>query len=398
MLKSILKIILLLIYYVALQAQELEISGYYENQFFPQELKNKLILQDYNKIRIDLAADIGKNVRFDGNYNYRVFHGKTSFNALDFIPENVVTRYISSLPVAIPIDQLRPYLDYKSEDENFLDNAFVTIYTERFNIRIGKQQLPWGSGYTWNPTDIFNEKNTLDPTYEKVGVNAFKLEARMGNEGLLTGILGIGEDWRSSTKAVKFKQHVVGFDVAVSYVKKKQVVYDFDLFNENFEKRRLVGGTFSGELIGLGVWGEGAYNFMQSTDDFGQYLVGVDYTLENGLYFISEYFRNGLGKTDKSQYDLTDWVRLLSADGENLGRNYLFVGERYPIAELWNWSNFAILNLNDKSGIFFPWFEYSLNDNTELMFVGYVPFGAKETELGEFGKGGFARIRVYFRS
>jgi hypothetical protein len=394
--KPIHQIFILLSCIAGLQAQELALSGYYENQFFPQELHGKLILQDYNKIRIDLAAEIGENVRFDGNYNYRIFHGKTRFNALDFIPESVVASFVSSLPVPIAIDQLRPFLDFKIEDENFLDNAFVTIYTERLNIRIGKQQLPWGSGYTWNPTDIFNEKNTLDPTYEKVGVNAFKLEAPLGKEGLLTGILGIGEDWRSSTKAVKLKQYFLGFDFAVSYVEKKQVVYDLDFVNQNFEKRRLVGWTFSGELFGLGVWGEGAYNFMQDTDDFGQYLIGADYTLENGMYFLGEFFRNGLGKTDKSRYGLADWLRLLSADGENLGRDYLFFGERYPIAELWNWANFAILNLNDMSGILFPWFDYSLNDNTELLFVGYVPFGTKETEFGEFGLGGFARIRVYF--
>ncbi|MFQ5631278.1 MAG: hypothetical protein ACE5I1_21100, partial [bacterium] len=195
-------------------AQGLEISGYYENQFFPQELNGKLILQDYNKIRIDFAADIGENVSFNGDYIYRVFHGKTRFSALDFIPESLVSRYADILQV--PVESLRPLFEFELENENFLDNAFVTIYTNRLNIRIGKQQLPWGSGYTWNPTDIFNEKNTLDPTYEKVGVNAFKIELPVGKEGMITGILGIEDDWRSSTKAVKIKHHLAGFDLSAS--------------------------------------------------------------------------------------------------------------------------------------------------------------------------------------
>ena len=83
-------------------------------------------------------------------------------------------------------------------------------------------------------------------------------------------------------------------------------------------------------------------------------------------------------------------------EGENLGRDYLFLGERYPIGELWTWANYMVINLKYPSGVFFPWFDYSLGDNTELSFVGYVPFGERETEFGEFGIGGFARIRVYF--
>lgn len=377
-----------------LEAQKLEFSGYYENQFFPQVLNDKLILQDYNKVRLDLSAEVGENISFHADYIYRVFHGATEFSAFDFIPESVVLSYAEMLQT--PVDSLRPLFNFNLENENFLDNAFVTIYFNHLNIRIGKQQLPWGTGYTWNPTDIFNDKNLLDPTYEKVGVNAFKVEVLFGSEGMLTGILGIGEDWNSSTKAFKVKQHTHGFDLSASFVEKTQEGFDYTLSSALSEKRRLVGGDFSGGLFGLGVWGEGAYNIMASSDDFGQYLLGSDYTFESGLYLIGEYYKNELGKTDKSQYDLNDWMRLLSADGENLGQDYLFLGERHGITELWNWANYMIINLNDKSGLIFPWFDYSLNDNTEVMLVGYIPFGEKETEFGEFGVGGFVRVKVFF--
>ena len=375
-------------------AQDLEFSGYFENQLFPQELNNKLALQDYNKVRLDLSAEPAENVSFNGDYIYRVFHGATRFNAFDFIPKSVVLKY-AELTQTTP-DALRPLFDFKLEDENFLDNAHVTIYLEHASLRVGKQQLPWGTGYTWNPTDIFNDKNLLDPTYEKVGVNAFKLEVSFGGEGVATGIVGVGDEWRTSTKAIKIKHHLFGYDLSASFVEKKQDGFDYLSFRSTSERRRLFGGDFSGELFGLGIWGEGAYNRMEASDNFGQYLLGSDYTFESGLYLTGEYYRNELGKTNKGQYDINDWMRLLSADGENLGQDYLFLGSRYPITELWNWSNYVLANLNDKSGILFPWFDYSLNDNTELIFVGYIPFGKKETEFGEFGIGGFARVRVYF--
>jgi len=375
-------------------SQELEISGYYENHFFPQELNDKVIFQDYNKLRIDLSAEIGGNATFNGDYIYRLYHGAVDFNLLDFIPESIVAQYAEQIQSSV--DSIRPAFDFKLIDENFLDNAYVTFYSEHANIRIGKQQLPWGTGYAWNPTDIFNAKNLLDPTYEKVGVNAYKLEIPFGKEGMLTGVVCIGDEWATSTKAIKAKNHFAGYDFSVSFVEKTQESLDYINFLSLSEKRRLWGADLSGEIFGLGVWVEGAYNSMKISEDFGQYLAGTDYTFENGLYLIGEYYRNGLGKSERDDYTFTDWMRLLSSDGENLGQDYLYAGEMYPATELLNWSNYLILNINDKSGMLFPWFDYSLNDNTEIIIVGYIPFGDDQTEFGEFGRGGFIRARVYF--
>lgn len=43
-----------------------------------------------------------------------------------------------------------------------------------------------------------------------------------------------------------------------------------------------------------------------------------------------------------------------------------------------------------------PWWDYNLSDNSELIFAGYFPYGKALSEFGEFGWGGFARIRIYF--
>lgn len=375
-------------------AQELNFSGYYENQLFPQKIGDSFLFQDYNKLRLDLEASIAENVTFTSDYIYQIYHGATSLNAFDFIPADVINRYAAQLHRSVA--ELRPAFSFALEDQNFLDNAFVTIYARYATIRIGKQQLPWGTGYAWNPTDIFHVKNLLDPTYEKVGVNAFKLEIPFSSEGMLTTILSVGERWSTSTRAVKVKHHIAGFDLSACYVEKNQEGVDFFTFSSFTEHRRLIGGDFSGELFGLGVWGEGAYNYLQTSKNFGQYLVGSDYTLESGLYLIAEYYYNDLGSVGKTEYTFADWMRLISTQGENLGREYLFLGERYPITELWNWANFIVFNLNDGSGILFPWLDYNLNDNSEILLVGYFPFGTRNTEFGEFGPGGFARIRVYF--
>jgi len=394
MLRKIICVLFFLISFAAsVMGQELAFSGYYENQLTVQALRDETFLQDYNKLRLDLSAKIGENVSFNGDYVYQIFHGKTEFNAFDFIPDSVIEDYADEIGASE--DSLRPEFEFEYEDENFLDNAYVTIYLEAATIRVGKQQLPWGSGYTWNPTDIFNQKNILDPTYEKPGVEAYKLEIPFSAEGMLTGIISPGDDWEASTKAAKVKQHFRGFDFSISFVDKEQNQFDYFSFTESAERRQLYGGDFSGEILGLGFWGEGAYNQMEDSDDFGQYLVGLDYTFQNEFYLMLEYYRNENGERDKDQYDINDWMRLLDADGENLAQDYVFLGQRYPLTELLNWSNYLLFNVNDGSGIFYPWFDYSFNDNTELSLVGLIPWGAKETEFGETGVGGFFRVKIY---
>ena len=322
-------------------------------------------------------------MHLSGDYICRVHHGAKSLHIADFVPDK-----FDSLTTSIPPVMMA--------DENFLGNAYVTLYSKHATLRIGKQQLSWGPGYSWNPTDIFNAKNQLDPTYEKVGMNAFKLEVPFGVEGMATAIVSTGQEWESSIKGLKIKYHLTGFDLSASFVEKMQERIDYLSVSSIAERRRLLGGDFSGEVFGLGVWGEGAFNQMEVSEHFGQYLIGSDYTFESGLYFTGEYCRNGMGRKNPGQYSLNDWMRFLSTDGENLGQDYIFLGEMYPIAELLNWSNYAIVNLSDRSGTSFTWFDYNLNDNTEVTLVGYIPFGKEETEFGAFGTGGFARLRVYF--
>ncbi len=387
-------VLILLFMNLFLSAQELEFSGYYENQLFPQEIKGKVKLTDYNKIRLDLFSTVSENVDFSADFIYRTYHGATSFNILDFIPAETVADYSSEMGV-VP-DSLRYLFEFQNKDENFLDNAYVTIYMDNFNVRVGKQQLTWGSGYTWNPTDIFHDKNMIDPAYEKTGVNALKLEVPFSDEGMITGVIGYADEWKYTTKALKLREVFSGFDLSVSFAEKYESGFDYVTFTSVVERRRSIGLSFSTQLFGLGLWGEGAYNMMDNSQNYGQYLIGLDYTFDNGLYVISEFYRNEKGKRNKNDYQFNDWMRLFGSQGENLGYNYIFLGQSIPLTELWNWSNYGIINLSDGSLMFFPWFDYSLNDNSELNFVGYIPLGKGNTEFGEFGVGGFARIRVYF--
>jgi hypothetical protein len=71
-------------------------------------------------------------------------------------------------------------------DEMYLDNIYLRTSFQLFDFTIGKQPISLGTGYAWNPLDIFNRKDLIDPTYEQAGINALRMEIPVldgGNSG-----------------------------------------------------------------------------------------------------------------------------------------------------------------------------------------------------------------------
>ena len=375
----------------------LKLSGYYENALQFLDKKGE-ILMDYNKLRLDMDADIDDNFTFNSNVIFTTYHGATTISFMDYVPNNVIDDYLMATDQTI--DEVAPFFEYKYDDQIFLDNIYISYYSKHFNFRIGKQQLPWGSGYIWNPTNIFHVKNPLDPTYEITGVNAIKTELLFGREGILTGIFSVNDAFKNSTYAFKLKNHFAGFDISASYVYYEYLNQDLVQFTEDKENRQMAGLNLSCSILGVGLYSELAYNFKTGSNenkDYGRYLVGANYTLNNGLYFMLEYYYNEKGKSDYENYNINDWMAYYGKYAENLGQNNLFVAQTFPvIGDNVTWTNYLLLNLDDKSGMMYPWVTYSAGDNTEISATAYIPFGKKETEFGGFGFGGLARIRVYF--
>ncbi len=47
-------------------------------------------------------------------------------------------------------------------------------------------------------------------SFEKIGLNAFKIEFPFHNDAMLTGILNVNEEFKNSTKGIKLKEHFFG--------------------------------------------------------------------------------------------------------------------------------------------------------------------------------------------
>ena len=170
-------------------AADLELSGYYEHtlQVDVSDDSDEQIL-DASKLRVDLFSGGGENeLELRANVNFIVYHSDIFYDISPYMPEDIVQQLTDwdrtdVLQAGFPRERI------------YLDNAFLTWRKDfgkghrqkTLRIRAGRQQLSWGKGYSYNPTDLFHVKNPIDPTYEKEGVNALRFDFRWGVGGELS--------------------------------------------------------------------------------------------------------------------------------------------------------------------------------------------------------------------
>ena len=373
----------------------IELFGYFESQAMGADIKNEFLLLYSNKLRVDLKSSLSEKVTFAANFDYITFHGKTEWNILDFLPSDV----IAEAPAGVESFFVLPF-----SDRHFLDNAYIKLSFKYFDLTVGKQQISLGTGYVWNPTDVFNIKELFDPAYEQPGHNALRLDVPLGSMYTLTTLFSPEDTWKNSAKLIQIKGRISHFDYSLTGIEKVWRFHDytqFDFANMNFlelpGKRKLLGASTAGELLGLGVWAEYAYNWMENFEDFYELVVGTDYTFNFQTYMMIEYYRNTLGKTDYEQYNLNDWMRMIALEQKAISRDQIYVFIQHPVADLLSVGISTICSISDNSFALVPTLNYSLSDNVEVFAYLNINFGKEGKVFAKnMGNGGVIRARVYF--
>jgi hypothetical protein len=369
------------------------LSGYFENQGFLRYSKSreKLTLLDYNKLRLDIKTEVSSNLTFNADIIFMTYHGTTTYNLLEFLPSSIASTVQDNMA-----DRFAASL----EDTYYLNDAYLTIYLDGLSVRIGKQQIPFGTGYTWNPTDNFQDKNQLDPAYEKRGVNAMTIDIPWGPEGSLTAITAIKENVENPSFALRLKNNIAGFDISGSWQFISENNINPDSFISIALGRNVFGFDFTGELFTLGFWGEGTFNIPNEGSfqkkNYTEYLIGLDYTFQNGIYVMSEYLHRSEGVSSSVQYNLFDYLRLFSGEITNIGTDYLVCGMNYPFTDYIKVQLYSIINIKDQSCILIPWLVWDAADNLEINLSLNIFAGEDGTEYGEYPHSALLRFRVYF--
>lgn len=409
-------------------SQQVEIFGYFEPQLMGARLDGKFYQLSSNKLRVDLKSSLSDNVTFGANFDYITYHGKTEWDILDYLPEGVRNQ--------APWTQLfgfefNPYV-LQFNDRQFLDNAYLKLTFKYADVTIGKQQLSMGTGYAWNPTDVFNKKDITDPTYEQPGHNALRFDVLLGSGYRITTIYAPTDDWEYTDVLLKLKGRISHFDFSILGIQKQWKYTDARLFDPLLmtfyqipSKRRIFGADFAGELLGLGVWGEYAYYDIHidateyvaysnalitsqmvshtSLSEMGipahyyELVMGLDYTFDFQTYIMFEYYRNTEAKSDYQDYTFNDWMHLLFAEKRSITHDQLYAFVQHPLTDLIDFGNSCIYSLSDNSLTIIPMITYNIFENVDVTMIGNIYFGDDGTVYSDnMGNGGLIRARVYF--
>lgn len=370
-------------------AQDLDIFGYFEPQYNGFVQGGAYAQLQSSKLRVDIQSSAVSNTEFGADLIGTVYSGKKVWNLLDFLPEEIAETVPS---------ETAPLYEFSYADTIFLDNIYARLTVNRFALTVGKQQISLGTGYFANPTDIFNDKDALDPTYEQTGHNAIRLDVQLKNRLQAMALYAPNSsDWRHSTTLTRLKAGLGHFDAALVLSQREIETVDYYTMETEEENCFGLGTELVGEIVGCGVWGEGKYEFLEHDQDAYEFIVGGDYTFESGFYSMVEFHHNSQAKSDYHSYDLNDWIHYFSGQLSTLARDQAYMVARYPVTDVLSLGGSCIVSISDGSVALVPDIEYSLYENIDLtLMLNFFAGQEGKVYSSRLGNGGFVRANIYF--
>ena len=362
------------------QAAGARLTGYLEHQFGAARERGRWTQLDYDRVRLDLAARAGRGTRVSAAAVWQLYRGDTRVRLRDQLPS-----------------EFGPLVDTTSvvlEDRRYVNHAYVAFSRGGVEITAGKQFLTWGAAWVFNPTELFRPKDIFEPTYEREGVGALSARVPLAALGdVLVAYVPDGS-FRTSGKILRARYHVAGFDVSGLAAAVYETPAALGGAPAAPQRRLVLGGDLSGEVLGLGVWAEGTWS-ERAGERWGEATLGGNTTLGDGTLLMVEGYFNGRG-TWGEPYAAAAWLGRLAGERRSLGRLVLFGSASRQYGDLWRLGVAALVNPGDGSAVMIPSVSYEFAENVELSAEGVVSTGRDGTEYGSGTAGGFVRARVYF--
>lgn len=265
---------------------------------------------------------------------------------------------------------------------HFIDRLYFRKEFEFGNIGIGRQREAWGSGRIWNPTDLFNPINPVNfAKIEKDGADLISTQIYLGNFTDLTVVYNPQKEGSENNAGFRFRSNYRS--------------YDLSLMSGLFDDRIIVGGDFAGNLLDAGFRGEGIVSGEKGdfADRYVRFILGLDYQFTSKLYALAEFLYNGEGATDPVDYDL---FGLLQGRILAVAKHYLFLSGSYLVHPLLNTTYSTNFNLDDGSGFFSAFANYSVGDNTFLGLGVQLFWGDEFDEFWYFPRSVYLKGEFYF--
>ncbi len=354
---------------------------------------------------------VGLTPNYDGfaefRLNHRTFFGNTAYSEVHYETlfggggtrsdgEKLKARYPALFPDGLfgPPRDDRRFFDLTgtlNDDRDTmgyhrLDRAMVAFTPSWGEVRLGRQAVTWGHGFTFNPMDLFNPFSPTD----------------------------LERDYKTGDDIVLVQFPVNATDVELIYVARREADTGEASLDENSIGAKLhffMGETEADVMLTRHyediVAGAGAVGYLggaawrcditatvlhEKSRGRSAYLSGIlnmDYSWvwrDKNWYGYLELYYNGLSDADYTDHFSDSAISERLARGElfALGRWYLSGNINLEVHPLVNAYLTPIVNLNDGSGTLLPRIVYDWADDIRLTLSASASWGDSNTEYGGY--------------
>ena len=345
----------------------------------------------YGELRLNNKTFLGKTLYMEVNYEILAGGGNTRKDG-----QELKKRFPDLYPKGLfsPVSDERRLFDLTStlHDGNSsliyhrLDRAFFSLSPSWAEIRLGRQAVTWGHGFTFNPMDLFNPFSPTDLERDyKTGddLALVHLPVKGVDVDLIyvarrdpdTGSTGLDE----SSLGAKVHTFIGGVET------------DFMVARHYEDIVTGIGtaGTLKDAAFRLDLTGTFLNEESRSRSFYVSAVANIDYSwvwLDKNWYGYVELYYNGLSRNDYSK-ELADPAVAERIDrGElfALGKWYVSANLNLEVHPLVNAYITPIVNLHDGSGALLPRMVYDVSDNIRITLTALLNWGGKNTEYGGY--------------
>lgn len=248
-----------------------------------------------------------------------------------------------------------------------LYRATLNYRDDYFSLAVGRQQIPWGRGHFFTPTDIFNP---FSPTQ-------IELEERDGVDALnLTTA-----EWKSYKAQFIYTprgkrlhpQRIMG------RISRDVMGYEVGILGGRYAEDHVLGADMEGNLGDAALRGEFLFQDAEDEKNFFKYTLNADYNLPRNVLVGLEYHYNGEGHHRRSQYQIS---RFAVGEIQQLAKNYGAFLIQHDLTPLWTVANRILMNMDDVSFFMRPEIEFEASDNLILSAAVLLYLGDVADEFG----------------
>lgn len=352
----------------------LQYAGHYANVLSQSKTTEKKdFTSDLQRFRLELRPQYGEDLSGFLAYDHRILINSAIKTSDFLVAQNRQRHQFLDLDHEVAKDG-------NTRWEHLIYRGYLDYRNELLELRVGRQQIPWGLGYFWTPTDPFNPFDPLAiEKEERVGTDAIDLKTYLGFRQYVEFVYAPQRKRRQDTAALKLHLVEKGreFSFLVAEAKENEV-YGAD-YLQNIGK-----AAFRMELTRTDA---------HNVPDFWKAVLNLDYTFPSSLYVLGEYHFNGQGRRDKNTYQRT---RRNLGEIDFLGQDFLGLKLGYDVTPLLRIENNLILVLNDQSAYLNPEIRWDVIKNSELLIGAQSFIGRQDSEYGQEHPAGYIRWKMFF--